>query len=94
MKKIINSKYFKRFRKSFLKTILDKIENYEDKFCCHVFTWHRLFICWKDLKEVQENLNSEYIWKSTSDSYSCNNVWFIGRENRMAFLKECISKIN
>ena len=92
MKKIINSKYFKRFRRSFLKTILHRIESHKDKFCCHIITWHRAFICWKDLKEVQENLNSKHLW--LNENYSCKNVWFITREERIAFLKECISKIN
>jgi len=92
MKKIINSKYFKRFRRSFLKVILHEIESDKERFCCHVITWYRAFICWKDLKEVQENLNSEHLW--INKDYSCDSVWFFNKQQRISFLKECISKIN
>lgn len=96
MERIINSNMFKWFRKSFLKTIHNRIEIDKSLFCCNVKSWHSWFICWKDLKEVQENLDSEYIHESLKGKdtiLDCGYVWFMSKQNRLAFLKECLNKL-
>lgn len=96
IKQMINSYYFKWFRKSFLNKIYNTIEhgNTTD-YCCNVKSWHTLFICWKDLKEVKENMNSdalsEFIKKNISKQ-DCSFVWFPTRKDRLKFLKECLDK--
>lgn len=99
MKKLINSKYFKWFRKLFLKKIYKNIDNGDDYFCCHVMCIYRLFICWKELKEVKENMDSKYLseWiKVNPNQQHCKNVWFDSdvtyNQNRLLFLKECLSE--
>lgn len=87
---IINSFLFERFRKSFLKRILKDITLNKTKFCCLVWSYHRIFICWKDLKEVKENMSSKYLIESIN--YDCSEVWFWFKEDRISFLKECLSK--
>ena len=83
----------KWFRKSFLNKIYNNISTNKSKFCCHVISWHGLFICWKDLKEVEENKKSNFIQSDYNVSdFNCVNVWFKNREDRIGFLKECISK--
>jgi hypothetical protein len=64
-------------------------------YCCYVISWHRLFICWKELKEVKENMNSNtlfnFIRKNVSNQH-CGLPWFSNKENRLNFLKECLDK--
>ena len=88
---ILNSKYFTWFRKSFLTKILSDIESEKDSYCCNIETYHKLFICWKDLKEVEENMNSENL--RTLVNYNCTRVWFDTRLNRINFLKECLKNL-
>ena len=84
----------KWFRLSFLKKIHNDISIGKNRFCCHVHSWHRLFICWKDLNEVKENRYSKYLKPYyTSSDLTCRNVWFDGTEDRLNFLNECISKL-
>lgn len=94
MKKLINSKFGKAFRKSYLKAIRKQIITNKEIYCCNVITWHRIFICWKDLKEVKENMNSEHLrtrmLKPTV--WTCVYSWFFTKESRVKFLNECIDK--
>lgn len=94
MKRIINSDRMSWFRKSFLIKIRNEIFNRDRYYCCHVKSWHSKFICWKDLKEVQENLNSEYIkfYIKEEKLYDCSEVWFRSDNDRLNFLDECIAK--
>lgn len=94
MKKLINSSRMSWFRKSFLINIRKEIFNDDRYYCCHVDSWHSKFICWKDLKEVQENLNSEYIkfYVKEEKLYNCSEVWFYNKTKRLNFLDECIAK--
>lgn len=85
----------KWFRKSFLKKIYKNISTHKDKYCCCVNSWHKLFICWKDLKEVKEVSQSFDFDTSLVPSISllnCRGVWFLDRFERLDFLNECISK--
>jgi hypothetical protein len=94
VKNLINSEYMKWFRLSFLKKIHNDILTGETRYCCLVSTWHKSFICWKDLKEVKENHYSKYIRPYYSSwELTCSNVWFEGKEDRLNFLNECISKL-
>lgn len=94
MKKILNSNLFKGFRRSYLQAIYKVIESDRGYYCCNVKTWHKLFICWKDLKEVKENINSEFIWTEHRGNINlhCGHCWFENKTNRLGFLKECLSK--
>lgn len=92
MKNLINSPSFTWFRKSYLKKIHRLIKSEKVNYCCHVSSWHGLFICWKDLKEVQENLGSEMIEPivRVSNDLNCSTCWFYSKNNRVAFLEECL----
>ena len=93
IKNFINSEKMKWFRKSFLNKIYNDISTDNERFCCHVNSWHKLFICWKDLKEVEENQKSNFIkYYYNNSDLICGNVWFNNKTDRMDFLKECISK--
>lgn len=97
MKKIINSKYFKWFRKNYLNRIYSDIILNKAKYCCVVYSWHSFFICWKDLKEVKDNMNSVFLRKEIRDNISfqnCVNSWFWHKTERINFLKECLNKLN
>ncbi len=83
------------FRKSFLKRIYKQIKSGNEKYCCLVWSWHSVFICWKDLKEVQDNITSHYIServRGNKDNQNCGNVWFYTKGARLGFLNECITK--
>ena len=89
----------KWFRKLFLNYLLKKvnkhINNNEHYFLCLNLSIYRLFICWKDLKEVQNNLNSKYIKNHIKESevYYCSVVWFDSNIKRHLFLRECLELI-
>ena len=90
---LINSDKMTWFRKRFLKKIYRAILSNDAHFCCRVKTWESIFICWKDLKEVQENMNSEQLLKYyPGDGYTCQYSWFWRKEYRLLFLEECLSK--
>lgn len=93
--KINNMKRFKWFRRSYLKKIYKEIESERSRFCCLVFSWHRLFCCWEELKEVKENHNSFHLTDGMiySDDFICSRSWFYHKHNRLAFLKECLDKL-
>ena len=91
MKALINLRLFKPFRKIFLERIRKDILHKDNvNFCCHVKSWHSIFICWKDLKEVKENMNSKYL--SVGLPYNCDFSWFTNRNSRISFLDECLLK--
>lgn len=94
LKRLINSKYGKSFRRSFLERIYNDIYTGKKVYCCNVKSWHSKFICWKDLKEVQENLNSYYLNFYIRDNYYyyCELCWFDKYWDRVAFLEECLQK--
>lgn len=95
MKKIINSPKMWWFRKSFLKTIHKQIKTGRRDYCCLVKSWHSWFICWKDLKEVQENIGSCHLADHVKNNYenqNCRNVWFYNKFARVSFLEECITR--
>lgn len=90
MKTLINSSLMKWFRKSFLTKIHSDILYNKKYYCCKVNSWHSFFICWKNLKEVKENMNSKELKEITE--YSCNFSWFYNKVGRLEFLKECLMK--
>jgi hypothetical protein len=94
MKRIINSDRMSWFRKSFLTKIRKEIFIKKYEYCCHVKSWHTIFICWKDLKEVKENLNSKYIKEYIKEDkyYTCSEIWFRTHNDRLNFLDECLAK--
>lgn len=97
IKKIINSKYFTWYRKRYLENIHYQIIIERKSFCCHCKSIYSLFICWKNLKEVEENLNSEYLRKEIREcksSQTCAHSWFMYRTYRINFLEECLNKFN
>ena len=77
-----------------MKTIYRSIRHYKAHYCCHVLSIYRLFICWKNLKEVKENYDSVFIRDSIKESknFNCEEHWFHSRRERLKFLKECLSK--
>lgn len=91
MKALINSRLFKPFRKSFLKKIRKEVTDNNSlvNFCCLVKSWHTIFICWKDLKEVKENMKSKYL---VPPPYRCDLPWFQNRNDRISFIDECLLK--
>lgn len=94
--RLINSRLGKPFRRSFLREISRQILIGEQIYCCHVHSWHSKLICWKYLKEVQENHNSDYLnFYVRNNSYLyCELCWFENRYDRLAFIRECINKLN
>lgn len=98
MKKLINSKYMKWFRKMYLKNIYNKIYFYRASYCCIAASCniYSTIICWKYLKEVQENMDSNYLKDrfKNKQNLSCGDSWFYSRKDRLDFLKECLSKLN
>jgi len=92
MKRIINSDYMKWFRKRYLRYIYKQIRLGNEHFCCHVKCVYSLFICWKDLKEVKENMNSELISSLLKSNLTCSRSWFRYRHERLEFLQECLNK--
>lgn len=97
---IINSKFGIRFRLSFLKRIHKEISNNKQYYCCAVNSWHSYFICWKDIREVQDNLNSNKICKIAREHitgqkliFNCSFSWFDNKYNRILFLIKVISDI-
>lgn len=95
MKKLINSNYFKWFRKAYLKIIYKTVKLSTINYCCHIKPFHSLFICWKDLKEVEENMKSEHLRTifTKNEYYTCSIPWFENKESRLAFLEECLNKL-
>ena len=100
MKKLINSKYMKWFRKLFLQYLYNElcihIETYsKPMFLCNVKCICGMFISWIDLKEVRDNLDSSYILNSAKQLDSFPNkdiVWFDTNTDRLLFLVECLNK--
>ena len=84
----------KKFRESFIKAIYKRILFSKERFCCNVITWHRLFINFKDVKEVKENMNSKYLdpWPINNRNFTENTVWFSNRTDRLSFLAEVLAK--
>ena len=100
MKKLINSKYMKWFRKLFLLHLYNELSIHMEKygkpmFLCHVNCIYGIFISWMDLKEVRDNLDSSYILRSVkrfNTFPSKDIVWFDRNIDRLLFLKECLNK--
>lgn len=94
MKTLINSDMMSWFRKSFLTKIKKDILEGKNRYCCLVESWHTYFICWKDLKEVKENLDSEYIISFIKNYNLLNSseVWFNTNRDRLDFLDQCLAK--
>jgi hypothetical protein len=97
-KGLINSSWFTDYRKYILEKILSDITNDNCDYCCHVRFKGQSFICWKDLKEVRETLQTTktiIAWKENlRNNPNCGTVWFDDREQRIAFLEECLEKFN
>jgi hypothetical protein len=96
-KLIINTFLFTKYRKYILQKILSDITSGKHDFCCYVEFKGKSFICWKDLKEVRETLQTTKIlieWKTDYliNNPTCETVWFDNKEQRLAFLKECLNK--
>ena len=100
MKKLINSKYMKWFRKLFLLYLYNELSVHMEKyskpmFLCQVKCIYGIFIFWMDLKEVRDNLDSSYILHSVKSLDSFPNkdiVWFDKNIYRLSFLGECLNK--
>lgn len=100
MKKLINSKYMKWFRKLFLLYLYNKLSVHMEKysepmFLCQVKCIYGIFISWMDLKEVRDNLDSSYILRYVKriDTFPTEDVfWFDRNIDRLLFLKECLDK--
>ena len=100
MKKFINSKYMKWFRKLFLLHLYNNLsvhmETYsKPMFLCHVKCIYGIFISWMDLKEVRDNLDSSYILGSVkrfNTFPSKDIIWFDRNIDRLLFLEECLNK--
>jgi len=96
MNKIINSRYFKWFRKLYLKDLYKHIKEAGNshrlvRFCCHYEGNYSIFISWKDLKEVKENMDSETLDRY-GGAFTCNRSWFLTNYDRRKFLEECLAK--
>ena len=100
MKKLINSKYMKWFRKLFLLHLYNELSIHMERygkpmFLCNVNCIYGIFISWIDLKEVRDNLDSSYILNSVKQLDSFPNkdiVWFDRNIDRLLFLGECLNK--
>ena len=100
MKKLINSKYMKWFRKLFLLHLYNKLSVHMEKyskpmFLCQEHCIYEIFISWIDLKEVRDNLDSSYILRSVKriDTFPSKDiVWFDRNIDRLLFLEECLDK--
>ena len=100
MKKLINSKYMKWFRKLFLQYLYNELCLHMETcskpmFLCNVECICGMFISWTDLKEVRDNLDSSYILNSVKQLDSFPNkdiVWFDRNTDRLLFLEECLDK--
>ena len=100
MKKLINSKYMKWFRKLFLLYLYNNLSVHMEiyskpMFLCQVKCIYGIFISWIDLKEVRDNLDSSYILHSVKSLDSFPNkyiVWFDRNIDRLLFLGECLDK--
>lgn len=100
IKLIVNTSYFDGYRKYILEKIHSDISSDNVVFCCHVeFKWKK-FICWKDLKEVREVLQTTSNLSGGESEMNrlmrtkptCGYIWFDNKEQRLAFLKECLNK--
>ena len=100
MKKLINSKYMKWFRKLFLLHLYNKLSDHMEiyskpMFLCQEHCIYGTFISWMDLKEVRDNLDSSYLLYSVKSLDSFPNkyiVWFDRNIDRLLFLEECLNK--
>ena len=100
MKKLINSKYMKWFRKLFLLHLYNKLSAHMEiyskpMFLCQEHCIYGTFISWMDLKEVRDNLDSSYISRSVKRFNTFPNkdiFWFDRNIDRLLFLEECLDK--
>ena len=100
MKKFINSKYMKWFRKLFLLYLYNELSIHMERyskpmFLCQVKCIYGTFISWMDLKEVRDNLDSSYISRSVKqfDTFPTEDIgWFNRNIDRLLFLEECLDK--
>ena len=100
MKKLINSRYMKWFRKLFLQHLYNKLSIHMEKygrpmFLCEVKCIYGIFISWMDLKEVRDNLDSSYILNPVKqfDTFPSKDIiWFNRNIDRLLFLEECLNK--
>lgn len=100
MKKFINSKYMKWFRRLFLQHLYNELSIHMEKygkhmFLCQVKCIYGIFISWMDLKEVRDNLDSSYILNPVKQFDTFPNkdiVWFNRNIDRLLFLEECLDK--
>ena len=92
----INSKFGKNIRREKKKKILDSLERRSFGYCCNIRHGYNLLICWKNLKEVKENMNSIHLASEIRNNrklQNCGYSWFDSRECRIAFIKECLNKL-
>ena len=100
MKKLINSKYMKWFRKLFLLHLYNELSIHMERYgkpmyLCQVKCIYGIFISWIDLKEVRDNLDSSYILRYVKriDTFPTEDIaWFDRNIDRLLFLKECLNK--
>lgn len=98
-RRIINSILFKNFRKRYLQNLLKQVEESRSvtpTFLCNLRIKESKIICWMELKEVQNNLNSIYLLhhKMYLIKKGCQAVWFNNDSDRIKFLKECLQKFD
>ena len=97
MRILINSFLFRWFRRSFLKAIYKDINSGNNQFCCHVKSWHSKLICWKELREVQDELESTTLLCEDLryiKDYGCRCWWFNSSQDRLQFIQDCINRLN
>lgn len=90
---LINSFLFKNYRKKLIEKLYFNISKEHYLYCCRIPI--SKFICWKDLKEVKENMYSEFLIyniRKHIEYQHCGTVWFNNREGRLSFLNECLDK--
>jgi hypothetical protein len=59
------------------------------------FSYNNLYPCFKNLNEVKNNLNSDYISKyiNTDRILNCTTIWFTTNDDRTKFIDECLTKL-
>lgn len=90
---LINTPLFTRYRRKYIEYIHYEIDNELECFCCRVR--YSKFICWKDLKEIKSNIDSDYIrtlLRGHKSLLNCDRIWFDTTQDRLNFLEECLSK--
>ena len=91
---LYNLKYFRFFRRWYLKRTYRLILTDKYYYCCKA-GFHSWFVPFIDIKEVRENNNSEFLIKYIKGKNLQqfeHQTLFLNKEDRLKFLQECIDK--